>query len=181
MVYADGATYTLKLYTIAPTHHEAVGCVASAMSQKEIGVCLETKLKLMPDYVSFENLMVMEEVCAPTGITGVFSSSDVGLLSHDISTGALKEVDVHTGNLTEGDFAGASFTMKPPWCAGSFQYNIPECWRLKKEDSPWHLFHIESQINTFSTDGVYRITKYGVTAARKEYGEPTIERGVKNE
>ena len=93
----------------------------------------------------------------------------------------MKEIEVQTGNFVGYDRAKASFTMSPPWREGSFQYDIPEYWRLREGDQTWHYFHTESQINTFSTNGVYRITKYGVTAARKEYGEAIIEEGVKDE
>ena len=93
----------------------------------------------------------------------------------------MKEIEVQTGNFVGYDRAKASFTMSPPWREGSFQYDIPEYWRLQEGDQAWHHFHTESQINTFSTNGVYRITKYGITATRKEYGEAIIEKGVKDE
>ncbi len=180
-VYADGATYTLKMQTIAPTHHIPVLCWAIIPEKENIGIELHTDLKLMPDYVSFHKLKIMEGYCEATERTGVFALPGTTLLPHDEKAGALQEVPVEEGNFAGSDRAMSSLIMSPPWRAGSYRYNIDESWCLQKGLQAWHWFHNEPAIFSLTTNGTFSVSRYGAVASRKEFGEAKIEKGPINE
>ena len=149
---------------------------SNALSIGEIGAGLYVELKLIPDYVSFQGLKVMEGECAAQNIQGYYSSFDMSQVRHNTSNGAWRQTTVEDGNLAGFDRAGNAKTVSelpPPWNLGGYEWHIPFYWSAGDFTT----------INRFTTNiqkfriypaGDFSVSKFGWTAHRSTNGVQNV-------
>ena len=180
------ATHRTPITVVAPTHHVATNCVAvgtndwpsthtNSMPQSgDLWVAMSVDLKLMPDYVSFENVYLQEGYCEATDIHGFFLQTTI--LPHGTGAGAWREVDVGEDNFAGNDFASAVFSSHPgATTQGGYEYQIPVRWYVKSGSMPvaYNPMGNVPMVFTLSQNGDFSVSKFGCIAVRDITGHTT--------
>jgi hypothetical protein len=149
---------------------------SNALSIGEIGAGLYVELKLIPDYVSFQGLKVMEGECAAQNIQGYYSSFDMSQVRHNTSNGAWRQTTVGDGNLAGFDRAGNAKTISelpPPWDIGGYEWHIPFYWSADNFTTT-NRFTTNIQKFRLYPDGDFSVCKFGWTAHRSTNGVQNV-------
>lgn len=149
---------------------------SNALSIGEIGAGLYVELKLIPDYVSFQGLKVMEGECAAQNIQGYYSSFDMSQVRHNTSNGAWRQTTVEDGNLAGFDRAGNAKTISelpPPWDIGGYEWHIPFYWSADNFTTT-NRFTTNIQKFRLYPDGDFSVCKFGWTAHRSTNGVQNV-------
>ena len=139
-------------------------------------MCLE--LKLLPEYVSFEGLKVMEGECSAQDIEGYFELYDMSNVRHNVSNGALKQIVVQGDNFVGIDRAGlarSSDELPEPWAYGSYEWNIPFYWSADGFATT-NRFATNVQKFQLYSNGDFVVRKFGWKARRSMDGNQTVTR-----
>ena len=179
------STHSTSITVVAPTHHVATNCVPvgtnnwpsthtnSLPQPEELWVAMSVDLKLMPDYVSFENVYLQEGYCEATNIDGFFLQTTI--LPHGTDAGAWREVKVEEGNYAGDDFASASFSSRPEIPAqGGYEYQIPLRWYVKSGGVPvaYNPMGNVPEVFMLSPNGDFSVSKFGRTVVCGTNGVP---------
>ena len=187
----SGITFPLAISVVEPTHLMATSCrsasnndwldrAGSLPSPNDLSVGMVVDLRLMPDYVSFENVFLQEGFCMPTNVTGFFAPYVGELKPHDVGAGAWREVEVGEENYAGEDFASTVISItNPEWAKGGFEYQIPVKWYVKQGAIPavTNDFSFSPEVFALSPNGDFSVNKFGCTAVRSTNGVTTATMG----
>ena len=137
-------------------------------------------LRLMPDYVSLENVFLQEGFCMPTNVSGLFAPYACELKPHDVGAGACREVEVGEENYAGDDFAGTVISIAGrEGASGGFEYQIPVKWYVKQDAVPvvTNDFGFSPEVFALSPTGDFSVGKFGCVAVRGTNGVTTATMG----
>ena len=133
------------------------------------GFAIEFCRQLLPTYVSFANVQLLELPRTSTNAVGYYAqASKAHLLDHG-DHGAGEWIDVGQENQIS-DTVGVEIN-DPPWLGGgAFTWPIPVAWRVKDDEGTTNLFCNTDQRFELDADGTARILKFGYTGERMTNG-----------
>ena len=133
------------------------------------GFAIEFCRQLLPTYVSFANVQLLELPRTSTNAVGYYAqASKAHLLDHG-DYGAGEWMDVCQENQIS-DTVGVEIN-DPPWLGGgAFTWPIPVAWRVKDDEGTTNLFCNTDQRFELDADGTARILKFGYTGERMTNG-----------
>ena len=153
--------------------------VTKPLSVGEVGAGMCLELKLLPEYVSFEGLKVMEGECSATSIEGYYENLDMSNIRHNIVNGALRQIAVQEGNFVGVDRAGsASYVdeLPKPWSHGRYQWNIPFYWSADDFVKTNRFATNVQEFELLSSNGDFVVRKFGWKVQRSMDGNQTVTR-----
>ena len=176
-VIAPQACIATNAWPMADSDWVNVG-VTKPLSVGEVGAGMCLDLKLLPEYVSFEGLKVMEGECSAQDIEGYFELYDMSNVRHNVSNGALKQIVVQGDNFVGIDRAGSarsSDELPEPWAYGSYEWNIPFYWSAD-DFATTNRFATNVQKFQLYSNGDFVVRKFGWKARRSMDGNQTVTR-----
>jgi hypothetical protein len=122
-------------------------------------------LYIEPSKVSFDGIFMLEIPCDIEGPhSGYFNNGNldkVGFLSHSVSAGAGKWIQVH-GDEWAVDYAGRRTAYPKPWEEGCKEWDIPIGWGDVLGNIKGQIYPVPTkQRFTIATDGSATVEKYG--------------------
>ena len=141
-----------------------LGCSGS-----DIGAGFFADVQVLPTYVSFKDLEIMEDVASVSSRWGCFEdllSYPHDQFAHTPARGALQHVEIGDINMIKGyDHVRTTFRSLP-LSNGGCTVNIPVKWGIN--GGPYaHDCCIVPQSVSIQTDGTVIVSKFGITARRK--------------
>jgi hypothetical protein len=122
-----------------------------------------TNMTVGPMTVSFGNTEQLEEPGPATGVTGYFQQFSASTLQHRPSTRWARWNDRNTG---PRDHA-SSHSVPPPYSAGSFQWVIPNKYRVVGTSGAGTVFTSTTQVFSMAdATGTMSVSKAGASTTR---------------
>ncbi|MBQ3746827.1 MAG: hypothetical protein II863_05405 [Kiritimatiellae bacterium] len=176
-VCINGVSYDLEYYIVEPAEFstKVVSTNIYAQIGQSGGFATRFRRRLLPLYVSFKNVEVMELPMISTDAVGYYAQEGkAGLLDHGAhGAGTWDAVDYI--NRTH-DTAGIEVN-DPPWLSGgSFTWPIPVVWRVAGNVSDTNNLCSTDQRFELDADGTSRVRKFGYVSERMTNGVFTITR-----
>ena len=177
-VIAPQACIATNAWPMADSDWAKVG-VTKPLSVGEVGAGMCLELKLLPEYVSFEGLKVMEGECSASKVRGYFSAFDMSNVRHNASNGALRQIVVQESNFVGIDRAGSarsSEELPGTWSYGSYEWQIPFYWSADDFVTTNRFATNIQEFELLSSNGDFVVRKFGWKARRSMDGNQTVTR-----
>ena len=135
-----------------------------------IGAGFTAYVQVLPTYVSFEKLEIMEDIAPMSGEWGCFKNSrfhyPVSLFAHTLSQGARRPLPIDAENMVEGYDHARTDLVDLPDENGGYYMDIPLIWGIKGGPYIYDAGHVVQTISV-QTDGTVSVSKFGITARRR--------------
>ena len=167
----NGSTCTFPIRVIAPNGVTGTlrgydqSCAGSI-----IGAGFTAYLQVLPGYVSFKGLEVMEDVAPMSGNWGCFLNNmfhyPPSQFAHTEARGALRHLEIGDENKISGYDHVRTELGEFPNEDGGYVLNIPLKWGISGGPYGYDVGHVLQTVQV-QTDGTVIISKFGITVRRK--------------
>jgi len=169
----NGSSCSVPIRVIAP--NGVAGCWRAddfGCSGGDIGAGFYADVQVLPTYVSFEKLGIMEDIAPVSGRWGCFldlSKYPHSQFAHTEARGALRPLGIGDMNIIKGHDHVRSRLGDYPGEAGGYSLSIPVKWGV---DGGPYINDFGSALMTVNvqTNGKVTVSKFGITRGREPYG-----------
>ena len=170
----NGSTCTFPIHVIAPNGIAGTKVIDDGECMGDvIGAGFLARLQVLPTYVSFAfGLRVMEEVAPVSGRWGCFldfNKYPPSQFAHTEARGARNPRKILSGNIVESLDHVQTKLSELPTEDGGYTLNIPVKWGIDGGPYVHDVGHVPMTIHV-QTDGTVSVSKFGITARRKQNG-----------
>ena len=170
----NGSTCTFPIRVIPPSGITGTKVINDGECMGDvIGAGFLAQMQVLPTYVSFAfGLRIMEDVAPVSGRWGCFldfNKYPPVQFAHTEARGARNPLKILSGNIVEGLDHVQTRLGELPSDDGGYTLNIPVMWGIDGGPYVHDVGHVPMTIHV-QTDGMVSVSKFGITARRKQNG-----------
>ena len=170
----NGSTCTFPIRVIAPNGIAGTKVINDGECMGDvIGAGFLARMQVLPTYVSFAfGLGIMEEFAPVSGRWGCFldfNKYPSSQFAHTEARGARNPLRIQAENIVEGLDQVQTRLVELPAEDGGYTLNIPVKWGIDGGPYVHDIGHVPMTIHV-QTDGTVSVSKFGITARRKQNG-----------
>ena len=169
----NGSTCTFPIRVIAPSGEVGYWRADDfECSGSTIGAGFFADVQVLPTYVSFKDLWIMEDEAGVSGRWGCFENLQLyphEQFAHTPARGARNPLRIGTENKVDGYDRAQTKLGEMPSDNGGFTLDIPLKWGINGGPCIYDAGHV-LQTTSVQTNGNVTISKFGITRGREPYG-----------
>jgi len=169
----NGSTCTFPIRVIPPSGEAGYWRADDfECSGSTVGAGFYADVQVLPTYVSFKDLWIMEDEAGVSGRWGCFENLQLyphEQFAHTPARGARNPLPIGAENKVDGYDRAQTKLGEMPGDNGGFTLDIPLKWGINGGPCIYDAGHV-LQTTSVQTNGNVTISKFGITRGREPYG-----------